>query len=119
MTGLSRDAILGADDLPVEEIDIPEWGGKVYVRTLSGRERDRLEESIQTGRGKGRKVSLANLRARVASMVLSDAEGNRMFTDQDAEALGGKSASALDRIMEVGMKLNRYSDEDVNELVKN
>jgi len=43
---LTRDAILEAQDLQHEEVYIPEWGGSVRVRTLTGAERDAFEQSI-------------------------------------------------------------------------
>jgi len=33
MNILSKDAILAADDLPRETVNVPEWGGEVLVRT--------------------------------------------------------------------------------------
>ena len=39
---LTREQILGLSDLPREEVRIPEWGGVVFVRALTGSERDQL-----------------------------------------------------------------------------
>ena len=33
---LSRDEILGAEDRPVDEVPVPEWGGDVRVMMLDG-----------------------------------------------------------------------------------
>ena len=46
MNILSKDAILAADDLPRETVHVPEWGGDVYVRTMSGTDRDAFETSL-------------------------------------------------------------------------
>ncbi len=35
MNILSKEAILSADDLPREIVSVPEWGGQVYVRTMT------------------------------------------------------------------------------------
>ena len=40
MTLLSKSAILCANDLQTEDVDVPEWGGTVRVRSFTGRERD-------------------------------------------------------------------------------
>jgi hypothetical protein len=40
---LNKDQILHADDLPRREVQTPEWGGSVFVRALTGDERDSYE----------------------------------------------------------------------------
>lgn len=118
MATLSRDAILNSADLPMEKIHIPEWGGDVYIRTICAGDRDSFEESISSG-AKDRKSNMKNFRARLAVLCCVDASGNRLFTENDIEALGKKSCKALDRILTVSRKLNGFSDNDVEELVKN
>jgi hypothetical protein len=43
---LDRAAILGADDREYELVDVPQWGGTVRVRALSGTDRDRYLQSL-------------------------------------------------------------------------
>lgn len=116
---LSRDAILGADDLQYEDLDVPEWGGIVRVRSLSGAERDNYEASMRLQRGKEFIANMANVRAKLVVRCVVDEDGKRLFTDNDAPALGEKSAAALDRVFEVAARLSRLSDEDVDELAGN
>jgi hypothetical protein len=40
---LTKDAILGADDLPFEDVQVESWGGTLPVRGLTRTQRDRLE----------------------------------------------------------------------------
>ena len=63
MTLLSKTAILAANDLKSEDIEVSEWGGAVRVRSFIGRERDAFEASMVRGDGKDRKVDLTNMRA--------------------------------------------------------
>ena len=115
---LDRNSILQMDDLPKEQLSVPEWGGDLWVRTLTGTERDAFEQSMVQ---KKNKPNLNNVRARFAVLTICDELGERLFTDNDAEALGKKSASALDRVFEVAQRLNGFSDSDQRELssVKN
>ena len=46
MTLLSKSASLCANDLQTEDVDVPEWGGAVRVRSFTGRELDAFEASI-------------------------------------------------------------------------
>src|SRR5690349_15146048 len=114
---LSKDQILSATDLPLEEVPVPEWGGSVFVKTMSGTERDAFEEGIVEARKSG--TELVNIRARLAVYVVCDKTGARLFTDDDAEALGKKSGKALDRIFSVAQRLSGIGDSDVAELEGN
>jgi hypothetical protein len=112
---LTKDEILKADDLKRELVDIPEWGGSVYVKMLTGAERDDLEASVMLGSGKRNYV---NLRAKMVVLSTVDAEGNRLFTIQDIKAIGGKAVAALDRIFTVAQRLSKMTPKDINDLAK-
>jgi hypothetical protein len=116
---LTRDAILKAHDLPTEVVEIPEWNGSVIVRGLTGTERDAFEQSIVEQRGKNTRMNLRNIRAKLVALTVVDEEGNRVFSDEDAEALGKKSAAALDRIFAIAQRLSGLRPEDVEELAGN
>lgn len=119
---LSRDQILKADDLDIRVVEIPEWGGSVKVRALTGTERDRLEASVArtNARGEMMGLNLVNLRARLCAMTMIDEEGNLLFTSNaDILALGGKAGTVLNRIFEVAQELSGITAEDVEKLTKN
>ena len=118
MSLLSRDAILAADDLPKELVALPEWGGEVYVRALTGAERDRFEAAMIEQKGKHQTVNMEMIRARLASMTICDEQGKRLFTDGDVRGLAGKSAAALNRVFEVARRLSGLAAEDVAELAE-
>lgn len=117
---LDKASILAQDDLKTEDVQIPEWGGAwVRVRTLNASERDHFEASTVQRKGKNVTTNLENIRARLCLLCLVDEEGNRLFQEEDTFPLGGKSASALDRIFTVAQRLNGLRDEDVEELAGN
>lgn len=118
---LTREQILQADDLNERvAVDVPEWKGQVMVKMLTGKERDRLDELALTLKGKMRYESnLKNVRGRFVAACVCDANGAKLFGEHDIEALGKKSAAALDRVYEAAAKLNRFTKEDVEELVGN
>jgi hypothetical protein len=109
---LTRDQILAAQDKPVKEVPVPEWGGSVHVRTMSGLERDRLEALQEASPRK-------EVRARFVVAACCDAEGNLLFTEADIPALNGKNVKALDRIFDAVIELNRLSKDHVDEAEKN
>lgn len=116
MAILTKDQILKADDVKRQEVDIPEWGGSVFIAVLSGTARDRFETSIV---GKNGGVNMANIRAKLAAVTVVDENGDLLFDQKDLIKLGRKSGAALDRIYEASQKLNRITDSDVEELAKN
>lgn len=100
---LNRDQILESVDLRREEVEVPEWGGTVLVSEMTGVQRDAYEAGLF---GDDRKVDLRNARARLVAACLIDPDGNPLFTDKDVEALGRKSAAALDRVCAAAQRLN-------------
>ena len=119
MAMLTREMILGAVDLPREAVVVPEWGGEVWVRGLSGAERDAYEASVLEMKGRGYTIRLENARAKLASLAMCDEQGKRLFLDADVHALGGKSAAALNRVFEVASRLSGLGERDIEELAKN
>ena len=116
---LTRDDIINATDLKTEEVPVPEWGGKVLVKTLNGTERDRFEASITSAKGKKVVMNTANIRARLVAMTVVDENGKPLFKQADIEALGAKSASGLDRVFSVALRLAGMKEEDIDELTEN
>lgn len=116
---LTKEAILQAQDLPFEDVEVPEWGGTVRIRTLTGTERDAFESSVARKQGKDVIMNYKNIRAKLVALTVVDGEGNRLFDDDDAKELGKKSANVLDRLFEVAQRLSGLRDEDVEELAKN
>lgn len=119
MRTLGRADILGTSDLPRERVDCPEWGGCVWIRTMTSAERDSWEAARLERKGRRMAPSLDNLRASLVVYCCVDEEGKRIFADDDAEALGGKSAKVLDRLFAVAQRINGVGDEDLESLVKN
>lgn len=119
MSLLTKEGLQQAVNLRTERVEVPEWGGEVIVRELTGKERDLFEESFIVVQGKKRSTTLENMRAKLVAKSIVDEKGNRLLTDKDAEWLGSRSAAALDRVFEVAQRLSGISDADVEDLTKN
>lgn len=114
-----RDEILAVDDLDVREVKVPEWNQIVWIKALSGKERDAYEQSLVQLRGDEPIPNMGNLRAKLVARALADEDGKRVFTDQDINALGGKSAVVLDRLFDIAAKMSGLNRDDVDELAGN
>ncbi len=112
---LSKEQIFKAKDIKTETIDMPEWGGKVIVMGMTGKQRDDFEKEIV----KGKKTNMSNIRARLCQVSLVDGAGILLFNSNDIVKLGGKSAAALDRCFAVASRLSGISKDDVEDLEKN
>ncbi len=117
-TILKRDDILQANDIEKELVEVPEWGGSVFVRGMTGAERDKFESSIIEQRGKDQRVNMANVRAKLAFMTICDENGNRLFDEKDVQSLSQKSAAALQRVFIVAQRLSGIGEEDIKELAE-
>ena len=97
---LDRQSIINAQDLPIEKVPVPEWGGSVLLRGLNSGQRDRyIDEHVKIESKGGRpEVSIASSEALLVSMCIVDKDGNRIFSDTDAPALAAKSGKVLHRL---------------------
>ncbi len=96
----------------------------VFVRQMTGRERDNFEQSLLKRVESGGKVtyeqSLSDFRAKLAVCTLCDENGNALLLPGDYSQLSqNMSAAKLEKIVNEAQKLNKISEEDKEELVKN
>lgn len=116
------DDILGFNDSVLEKVSVPEWGAagdKVYVRLMTGAQRDVWEAGIFLRKQQSEEFVFDNMRARLVAMCACDEKGEPIFRPDQVEALGRKSSVALKRIYEVARRLNKLGKEEVDELAKN
>lgn len=116
---LSKEDIFKADDMDYEVVDVPEWGGKVKVKTMTGTERDAFETSLFETKGVNVSGNMSNMRAKLIASCATHENGDRLFSEKDIKKLGNKSAKALDRLFSVAQKLNGIGTSEVEELTKN
>lgn len=126
---LTRDQILAAQDITTEEVSVPQWGGTVLVRGMSGTERNLFEDActkeIPAGNRAGRRAGQTvtkfvkdNIMAKLCAWCMVDEAGEKLFADTDIGALGKKSGAALQRVMEVAMRLSGLDDDAIDDMAK-
>ena len=113
-SNLSIEQILQASDDAVEKVPVPEWGGHVFVRTISADERDTFELSFAEREDK------RGMRAALVAAALCDETGTpQQTTPAQIQALGGKASGPLDRVFTAVMRLNKMQPNDIEEEAKN
>ena len=107
---LSKAAILAAKDTKLSDpVKVPEWGGEVFCKTLSGTERDAFEEAYSENKMKA-------FRCRFLVLTLCDDKGQRLFDDGDVAELGKKSSVVINRLFEASWGFNAFTNEAVESL---
>jgi hypothetical protein len=117
---LTADEILGMDDIPTEEVVVPEWQGRmVLVCGMTAAGKNSYEASLVEIKGTTRKVRMENATAKLLVRTLVNRQRQPLFTESQIEKLGTKSAAALERLAQVALRLSSMRVQDVEELVKN
>ena len=109
---LSREEILAAiaaRKAEVEEIDVPEWGGKVYGRRLSSGD---VEKTGFFDEGAERP---ADMTVRMVIACLTDEEGTALFTEEDIAQVSEADFPVVMRLFGEVMKINGLKVEDLDE----
>lgn len=113
-----RKRILAASDSPIDVVDVPEWGVTVGIRSMSARSRAYVMELSQTEDG----IDAARVEAmwsRTLVGCLVDPEtGDRIFDDEDMDALMEKSAHVVERLWTACFERSGLTEAKVNEAGK-
>lgn len=91
----------------------------MFVRGMTGAERDLWESSLYVERGGEQVPDSANGTAKALVKCIVDADGNRVFDDRDANELGSQPAAALMRVWRVARRLSGLGPEDVKAATEN
>jgi hypothetical protein len=124
MAMLDRGKLLAKEDLKTKRVELDD-GDFTFVRQMTGRERDRFDQSLMNEK-KDRKGNttyernLNDFRAKLAVCTLCDEEGQNLLEWNDYKTLSmNMSAARLEKIVSEAQELNRITDEDKENLVKN
>jgi hypothetical protein len=124
---LTREQFLSRKPRTIEKVEIPELSDHVFVRSLTGAERDAWEDANlirKHGEGKRRlelsfDVRVQNSKAHLVCISLCDESGNRTLQDGDVAAVGDQPAIIVNRIADVCMRISGLTEQDLEDSVKN
>ena len=126
MSFLTRDQILAVDDIPFRDVSIPEWPdatgepGLVRIAGLNAKEASSFSSKLVSMDGKGnvKELQLDNFLPELLQRTLVGEDFKPLFSKQDIEALGKKSAAVMKRLGDVAMELSGLSDDAKKEAEK-
>lgn len=124
-TGATRETILGSSDRIAGYVDVPEWGGRVYLATLSVADRAKFLHDL--GRlgsmDKSDTVSAAleyfNAQVKLLASALVSARSEPLFTPEDVEALSKKSPATIGKLYDEIIRVNGFSVIATEDSAKN
>lgn len=92
-------------------VDVPEWGLAVYVRTMTLGEMEAVQGFVDAAKSDTNISGVAEMAVR----IICDENGERVFSDDDADGIREKSHKALTRIVNAFTEVNGIDDETVDE----
>ena len=106
---LGRDDILKSEDIEYRYVDVPEWGGRLRIRSMTAAQAAEFSEQQEKG--------LKNNEAAVVLIRMSavDESDELLFTNEDIKRLRKKSLRPIVRIQDAALELNGLGP---NNLVK-
>ena len=103
----------------LKEVEVPEWGGSVWIRPVTLGEQGKLanagtkfEKADPSARLKGTTVALI-------IWVVSDENGTPLFSDTDIPALMNQPAAIFLRLQDAILELSGLTESSRAELEKN
>jgi len=108
---LTKESILKSSDLKTADVDVPEWGGTVRVRTMTGADRQAFYKQTTSKDGTPKNM----LEFLIVATVVDD-KGEQLFTVADVSALAAKSSLALQRVWDKAAEINGLTQKSVEDI---
>lgn len=114
MTYLSLDDIskaVAAADIATDDLDVPELGGTVRIRELSGALRNRLEAAVVAARG-GDSKQLNEVITAIVERCVIDENGQTVLDTATAKRIVARVPKAAFRIRDKAISLSALDESD-------
>lgn len=104
MTFLTRSEILERRSFRTETVEVPEWGGAVRLREMSGADRQAIQAAVLRAQ-KGPSAS-EDVHAHVVACAAVNENGEKIFSPSDVPALSRQPAGLLKRLAEKALEIS-------------
>jgi hypothetical protein len=118
---LKRDILLQKQELQIEKVNL-ENGDFVYVKEMTGREREIFERSLYFYDKNSKEIidRNENFRAKLVVCSVCDEDGKLLLKPSDVEQLSDSiGAKRLELIVNKAQELNKIGEDDKKQLTKN
>lgn len=116
---LTAEAIEKIEDFELRRVEVPEWRGHVYVRSLTAGARDKFVALCIDQKTGSVRTDMQNVTATLLAMTVCDAKGRLLYQsfEQGRGVFAAKSAAACSLLFDVATELNKLTERDIEELV--
>ncbi len=121
MSGLTKDAIIKANDLKREEVDVTECGidGEIIIRSLTAKERSLLELKYEALRKSEKPITVMEILASIVVMGAINQDGSKLFTEEEIPILMSKNGNLIEKLAYRVQVLSGIMKEEVKSKAKN
>jgi hypothetical protein len=103
----------------LKEMEVPEWGGSVWIRPVTLGEQGRLADAGHKFEKADPSARLKGTTVKLITWVVSDETGNPMFADTDIPALMNQPATIFLKLQDAILELSGLTESSRAELEKN
>ena len=108
--------ILEIEDRKLESVIVPEWNdAQVFIRTMGAYERAKYEAKLIENKDAPMEEKMVQIKVILVVLCCCDEQGNRLFSDDQFDAVANKSADAIDRLYDVINRVNLVTQSEVEE----
>lgn len=100
--GMTAEEIGQLRDFRVQSVDVPEWGGTCYVRSLSLRDAQVFQD-VSAGAARG--TFTTEDICKIVALTLCDEQGNRLFSQEQLDVLLERNFQAVKRLFDASMQV--------------
>lgn len=108
-----REQIASVKDYELEQVFVPEWNTDIYLRSITVGERVKLYTLLDD------KTTESRLSIWLVMFCLTEADGKRVFTEDDYDLIASKNAKVIDRLGKRAAELNMMMATAVEDSKKN
>lgn len=109
---MNREQILQKRPPKVKPVEVPEWGGTIHIRVMTGAELDGYDQAAYQN-------DYRMIRAELLVRCLCDEQGNRILSDQDVAELAQQDGYILDRLFDEAREHNGMTSRAKESIAKN
>ncbi len=110
---LSAASILAAEDIKFEVVEVPEWGGSVYLQQMNAEETRAFSKLMQTTVNEENGMFLMLIHS-----ARTGKDGELVFTIEQLPELRKKNFDVLLRLQRIALRLNKMGAEGQEALKK-
>lgn len=109
---LTAEQIRAARDYLIEPLDVPKWGGTVYLRSLSLRDA-RVFQQVSVSAAEG--TFTTDDMVKVVAVCLCDEHGTRLFGDEAIDELAAKDLDVIRQLFDKAVVVIGLSKQGVDD----